>query len=216
MVKIAKQTDTVLVLKSPALGWALLGILILGIGVIQQTVMALHAFDPAYLATHPYGIGAASFGTAVTLIIIGGFLIWHSQSRRTVFDKTTGQMTIRATGFFRRSKIQYALVDIAQVEIREQPQDQGVTKVTWHHLRLLFKNGSRLAITNRQEQSTVLFGASKLDKERLMGQQIATFLGVPFTQDVTELPRGQMGDLEEEPGSKPAENPITITNPSGL
>jgi len=140
------------------------------------------------------------------LVIIGGILVVVAvimlifrKERTLVVDKTAGQLTFDQKSVIKKANYAYPVTDVVKIEFTSEFQTttagethrSGVsvsgaggsdTQTTQHtQLHVVLKDGTVLNIADGQRQMSVMAVLSKVPN-MAVGQQIASFLGVPFEQ----------------------------------
>lgn len=176
-MKLVTQTADEIVLKDSDWNKLIFGIVFVIVGVCILPII----------------IGEVAHGSFVILILllfpIIGIWMAVSASWFTVdMNKTTGQIVVSRRQLIGGGAQTYAISDAARVELRKAYQQSGRSSTLVHQSVLVLRDGTEVALDHSSGGSTgvsinnmpVLLGMS--GKELSIGEQVATFLGVPFQE----------------------------------
>ena len=180
-MKITGESTDVLTLKDSGFLGFLVGTVFVVISALL--VFAFHPWDSSQAAT-------ALIFPAVFLVI-GLVLLIVTKRRVTVFDKTQNMAHFTVSGIFGSTHNQIALVDIVRIELRERRKTTlnagNVSPKEQYRLVLVMKDGTEMFIDSMRTRNVsmtqmALDATSKfgVGREQVVGQKIASFLGVPF------------------------------------
>ncbi len=186
-MKIVQPSYDRLELRDPNVVYFLFGIFFLVIGCGGVVAFFVTPESNSNATSDTGEIGAAAFAAA------GFYLTFLSGMRKTVFDKAAGLMTLKKSALIGKDAKEYQLIDVGRIKMKEQIKDPGgIATSIGYHLAVVLKSGEEIPLSATVFQSHVLFGVSKLDQARTHGEQIATFLGVPFDDDKVTLAKDEL------------------------
>jgi hypothetical protein len=177
-VKIVSQDQDHLVAHEDALLSYIFGAIFAAAGLVVGAVILVSAHQ----------ISGALF--AVIPLIIGVLLIVAAKARTLTIDKSAGQMTLNVKSIFGSKDYPYATADVTKIQLITSFQQEyvggGGRGSVGHEeteektsLLLVLKDGTTIDLADAQ-RGVSSFGVFGKVPNQGIGQQIATFLGVPF------------------------------------
>ena len=184
-MKIISQTPDQMIIADPsASGW-IYGAVIMILGLI----VGYFALSQKQEVTTIVTIG---------FLIVGFVVIMLNKSRTTTINKTSGQIILQKKSIIGSTSFNYAIADVAQVEIRERvsfrnpsPRSSGMALPRpniVHQTILVFKDGTSVALEHAHSGPRVgidIMGipvSTELGRDNVtsIAEVIAMFIGVPF------------------------------------
>lgn len=185
-MKILEDSDRKIVLKDSNWGGFVVGIILL-----------LASFYFMYrLIPFPMGFDIKLLLIPGLLFLIGALLFFTSNSTTSTFDKDGNVITFVKKSILGTRNKTYQLDQVARLEMREQVimnnsrQTQGInmggTPQVQFQLVMVLKDGTEIPLDHLKSPATTSFGGVAImggtGTEKVIGQKLATFLGVPYQE----------------------------------
>jgi len=174
VTRIIQETPTTLVFKNNYILRLIIAFafIIIGIALLVFPIESLKAQNPYF-----------------NLILAGAFLLGGVFNffltplfTTKTFDKGVNKVTFHSKRLLWSNDKSYVLSDISRVDLRERQVKNVV-----YQLFLIFKDGNEVAFDTLKARKTILVNGNPVSlggdsKERVTGQKIANFLGVPLNE----------------------------------
>lgn len=180
-------------------------------GLIVGIVLLLGSFYFTYVV-NPLapGFDIKSLIIPGILFLIGALLFFTSNSTMSAFDKDGNVISFVKKSVLGARNVTYQLDQVARLEMREQvvvtnsqPRTQGITigggSMGTPHLQyqlvMVMKDGAEVPLDHLKSSGTSSFGGVAImggtGTEKVIGQKIATFLGIPY-QEISPMGANQI------------------------